>query len=181
MKAIISLFTVGALLLGCQSSQSQNTSDMDTFKTPGGKEVTFHPIKHASMGITYDGREIQVDPVIDAVKPVTDYTQWPKADFILITHEHFDHLDKNAVEQLSKSGTIVVTNKNSAAIQTVTLDNAANPFSLISLLPVQSEPIHSDCFHFEITDVSPRSMPRTCSTSASMMQQGTLLMIPVNL
>ena len=116
MKAIISLFTVGALLLGCQSSQSQNTSDMDTFKTPGGKEVTFHPIKHASMGITYDGREIQVDPVIDAVKPVTDYTQWPKADFILITHEHFDHLDKNAVEQLSKSGTVVVTNKNSAAI-----------------------------------------------------------------
>ena len=46
-------------------------------------------------------------------------------------------------------------NKNSAAIQTVTLDNAANPFSLISLLPVQSEPIHSDCFHFEITDGKP--------------------------
>lgn len=46
-------------------------------------------------------------------------------------------------------------NKNSAAIQTVTLDNAANPFSLISLLPVQSEPIHSDCFHFEITDGQP--------------------------
>ena len=89
---------------------------MDTFKTPGGKEVTFHPIKHASMAITFDGREIQVDPVIKAVEPVTDYTQWPKADFILITHEHFDHLDTAAVKQLSKSGTVVVTNKNSAAI-----------------------------------------------------------------
>lgn len=89
---------------------------MDTFKTPGGKEVTFHPIKHASMAITYDGREIQVDPVINAVEPMTDYTQWPKADIILITHDHYDHLDMEAVKQLSKSDTVVVTNESSAAL-----------------------------------------------------------------
>ena len=89
---------------------------MDTFKTPGGKEVTFHPIKHASMAITYDGREIQVDPVINAVEPMTDYTQWPKADIILITHDHYDHLDMEAVEQLSKSDTVVVTNESSSAL-----------------------------------------------------------------
>ncbi|MBR4388861.1 MAG: MBL fold metallo-hydrolase [Prevotella sp.] len=116
MRTLLFSITLAILSLACQSSQSQNTSTMDTFKTQTGKEVTFHPIKHASMAITFDGREIQVDPVIDAVKPTTDYAQWPKADFILITHEHFDHLDKKAVEQLSKNGTVVLTNKNSAAI-----------------------------------------------------------------
>ena len=52
-----------------------------------GKTVKFTPIKHASMEINFDGRIIQVDPVIDGALPETDYTQWPKADFILITHD----------------------------------------------------------------------------------------------
>ena len=46
-------------------------------------------------------------------------------------------------------------NKNSQAMQTVTLPNAANPYQLISLLPMQKEPIHSDCFHFEMTNGQP--------------------------
>ena len=46
-------------------------------------------------------------------------------------------------------------NKNSQAMQTVTLPNAANPYQLISLLPMQKEPIHSDCFHFEMTNGVP--------------------------
>lgn len=32
----------------------------------------------------------------------------------------------------------------------ITLDKRTNPFSLISLLPVESEPIRSECFHFEV-------------------------------
>ena len=46
-------------------------------------------------------------------------------------------------------------NKNSQAMQTVELANAANPYQFISLLPMQKEPIHSDCFHFEITNGVP--------------------------
>ena len=46
-------------------------------------------------------------------------------------------------------------NSNSQAMQTVTLSNTANPYQLISLLPMQKEPIHSDCFHFEVTDGVP--------------------------
>ncbi len=98
------------------SNLNYKNKSMDTFKTKSGKELTFHPIKHASMAITYDGREMQVDPVIKGAQPVTDYTQWPKADFIFITHEHFDHLDKEAVAQLSKASTVIVTNPNSAEI-----------------------------------------------------------------
>ena len=46
-------------------------------------------------------------------------------------------------------------NKNSQTMQTVELANASNPYQLISLLPVHKEPIHSDLFHFEITDDVP--------------------------
>lgn len=46
-------------------------------------------------------------------------------------------------------------NTNSATMQTVELSNASNPYQLITLLPMQKEPIHSDCFQFEVTDGVP--------------------------
>ena len=87
---------------------------MDTFKTKSGKTVAITPIKHASMEIEYDGLIIQVDPVIDGALPETDYTQWRKADIIIITHDHYDHLDVQAVEDLSKDSTRIITNASSA-------------------------------------------------------------------
>ena len=87
---------------------------MDTFKTPSGKTFQVNPIKHASMEIVYDGRIIQVDPVISGTPPVTDYTKMRKADLILITHDHYDHLDVQAVEDLCKESTVIVTNPSSA-------------------------------------------------------------------
>lgn len=87
----------------------------DTFYTKSKKEVVITPIKHGSMRIAYNGLEIQVDPVT-VLPPATDYSTFPKADFILVTHEHFDHCDKNAVEQLRKEGTSVITNANSAKL-----------------------------------------------------------------
>ena len=38
----------------------------------------------------------------------------PKADLILITHEHFDHCSPEDVSKLQQSGTVIVTEKDSA-------------------------------------------------------------------
>jgi len=46
-------------------------------------------------------------------------------------------------------------NMNSQAMQTVELDAAANPYTLIALLPMQKEPIQSSQFHFEVTNDVP--------------------------
>ena len=81
----------------------------DTFKTKGGKEVVITAIKHASLRIQYDGLEIQVDPVAKYA-PETDYSKFPKADVILVTHEHFDHFDSDAIATLKKDGTEIVAN-----------------------------------------------------------------------
>ena len=44
------------------------------------------------------------------MKPETDYSKFPKADIILVTHEHHDHFDQAAIKQLRGSGTTVYTN-----------------------------------------------------------------------
>ena len=88
----------------------------DFYTTPGGKSVEIEPLIHASIRIVYDGREIEVDPVGKMGDRVTDYARFPKADLILVTHEHYDHLDPEAIKTLSKADTIVIANPNSAAI-----------------------------------------------------------------
>ena len=94
-----------SLTTGCFAAGFQT----DTFKTKSGKTVTITAIKHASLRIEYDGLEIQVDPV-EGLAPETDYSAFPKADVILITHEHFDHCDPEAISALKKAGTQVFVN-----------------------------------------------------------------------
>lgn len=46
-------------------------------------------------------------------------------------------------------------NNNSQAAQTVALNDSSNPYTLIGLLPVQTENISSSLFHFEMEDDQP--------------------------
>jgi L-ascorbate metabolism protein UlaG (beta-lactamase superfamily) len=73
-------------------------------------KITF--IGHGSLMLTYAGKVIDVDPV----SMYADYTTLPKADLILITHEHPDHLDMKAIQAVSTSDTEIVVNPGSAKI-----------------------------------------------------------------
>ena len=105
MKKLI----IGALAMASTIAATAAEYQTDTFKTKGGKEVVITAIKHASLRIQYDGLEIQVDPVVEYA-PATDYSKFPKADVILVTHEHFDHFDRDAIAALRKDGTEIVAN-----------------------------------------------------------------------
>jgi len=83
----------------------------DTFTTKSGKTVTITYIKHASIHIVYNGKQIQVDPVGDMV-PITNYSTFPKADIILVTHEHNDHFDREAIGTLRKPSTLIYVNQS---------------------------------------------------------------------
>ena len=89
-----------------------STFATDIFTTPNGKEVVITAIKHASLRIQFDGLEIQVDPVGAKCAPATDYSAFPKADLVLVTHEHFDHFDRDAIAALQKEGSQIITNPN---------------------------------------------------------------------
>ncbi len=86
----------------------------DTFTTPGGHQIAIQALLHASLRISHEGKEIEVDPVRQLGDRVTDYSQFPQADYILVTHEHGDHFDKEAIKTLTKEGTKLVTNKRCA-------------------------------------------------------------------
>ena len=100
---------------GQGATRSQDSSaSCDVFTTPGGKRVELYPLVHASLRLVIDGREVYVDPVSKLGDLTLDYSTMPKADLLLVTHEHFDHLDKAALATLSSEGTQLVTNQRCA-------------------------------------------------------------------
>lgn len=89
---------------------SQDIPEYDKITTSAGI-VEMHYIGHGSLMFKLNGYVIYFDPV----KSSGDYQFLPKADMILVTHEHGDHLDAKLLEELKKPGTLLFCNQNSAS------------------------------------------------------------------
>ena len=89
--------------------------ETDVFYTKSQKKVVFHTLQHASIRIEYEGLEFEIDPVLKLGQKTINYAAFPKADYILVTHEHFDHLDAQAIKALQKDGTVILLNPSSQA------------------------------------------------------------------
>lgn len=72
----------------------------------GDLKITF--IGHGTLMFTFGHKIIHVDPV----GRYADYTTLPKADIILVTHDHGDHLDTKVIKIIRKEKTdLVLTEK----------------------------------------------------------------------
>jgi L-ascorbate metabolism protein UlaG (beta-lactamase superfamily) len=87
---------------------SQYSHEYDKVKTASG-DVELHFIGHGSLMFKTNGFLIYIDPVSSS----GNYDFLPKADVILVTHEHGDHLDVKLIDTLKKKGTLVFCNRNS--------------------------------------------------------------------
>ncbi len=112
------LFSLVAALCCTTTAWGQSNAQVDEFKTAHGKCVKIQALVHASIRIVYDGQEIQVDPVSKLGNRTTDYAAFPKAAYILLTHEHGDHFDKTAIRQLTDNNTRLITNQRCADMLT---------------------------------------------------------------
>ena len=80
--------------------------EKDVISTSEGN-LTIHFFGHASLMFEFKGKNIYIDPW----SKMADYSKLPKADMILITHQHQDHLDPKAIEDIKKEGTKFVVTK----------------------------------------------------------------------
>ena len=77
----------------------------EEFSTSAGT-VKITPIRHASMMIEAGGKFIQVDPWSQDTE--ARYAAMPKADLILITDFHGDHMDPHAIAWIKQPGTKII-------------------------------------------------------------------------
>jgi len=96
---LILVFFVGFVLVAAVQKEFEE----DIIQTSQGDlKITF--IGHGTVMFTFEGKIIHVDPV----GRYADYSQLPKADLILITHEHGDHLDAKVIKIISSEKTALV-------------------------------------------------------------------------
>lgn len=110
MKLFKSLFGSAAVAAACTASAGFPTA---TFNTPDGSSLTASMICHGSLAFTFNNINVYIDPVSEIDGRQIDYASMPKADFIFITHDHYDHFDVKAIEALEKEETVVVLNSMS--------------------------------------------------------------------
>jgi L-ascorbate metabolism protein UlaG (beta-lactamase superfamily) len=123
VKHTLALIACIALVAWSAGSTEKPRHERDTAEVPQGtiagalanRRTTDHiptskgdlvvsPLDHASILFAWDGKAIYVDPT----SPAIEDQRYPKADLVLLTEAHFDHLDAVAVARLRKQGTVVV-------------------------------------------------------------------------
>jgi len=89
----------------------------DSLGTPSTKGLRAFWIGHASVFVEIDGVRCLIDPVFSAYAsplemgpkrfhpPPIALGDLPPIDVVLVTHDHYDHLDMATVQQLARKGT----------------------------------------------------------------------------
>jgi L-ascorbate metabolism protein UlaG (beta-lactamase superfamily) len=79
----------------------------EEFKTTAGI-LKITPIQHGSLTIEAGGQVIEVDPAVSGFGPTPDFSKVAKADVVLITDIHPDHMDNASLAKVRKPGTVVI-------------------------------------------------------------------------
>ncbi len=111
MRLIVLIFIF--VIAGCLAGSAQEVFETDVFQTDKGDiSITF--IGHGTLMMQWDDKVIHVDPW----SRLADYDKLPKADLVLVTHEHGDHLDPKVLKTIGKPGAqIIITEKCKAKFE----------------------------------------------------------------
>jgi L-ascorbate metabolism protein UlaG (beta-lactamase superfamily) len=97
------------LLVPIGEACAQADFEEDVIPTAAG-DLTITFVGHGTLMFGFDGKVIHVDPV----GREADYGSMPDADLILVTHEHGDHLDADAIASIKTERTVVIYSRSCA-------------------------------------------------------------------
>jgi L-ascorbate metabolism protein UlaG (beta-lactamase superfamily) len=117
---------------------SQEPPAYDKISTSAGI-VEMHFIGHGSLMFKVNGFIIYIDPV----RSSGNYDNLPKADIILVTHEHYDHLDVKLIDDLKKQGTLLFCNVNSVSKVTWAMAMKAGDRQEINNIIIEAVPAYN--------------------------------------
>jgi L-ascorbate metabolism protein UlaG (beta-lactamase superfamily) len=103
------LWLLSFLLLAVRPAHAAPAAATGDVETTKGGPLTVRPLTHGSVLFQWRGRAIYVDPAGNY-----NWASLPKADLILITHEHPDHCSPETVAKIRKTDTHIVANANCA-------------------------------------------------------------------
>ncbi len=101
MKYLLFLVVLPAIL--AMVAATDGARQTDVIPTSAG-DLTITFIGHGTLMFSFNGHIIHVDPY----SRLADYATLPKADLVLITHHHGDHLDPVAIEKIRTPHTEVI-------------------------------------------------------------------------
>ena len=105
---VIGCMLMFSIFMIASVTMADDKFEKDIISTSAGKlAITF--IGHGTLMLELNGKVIHIDPVSD----YADYSSLPQADLILITHEHGDHLDPDAVKLIEKGDTEIILSQRS--------------------------------------------------------------------
>ena len=116
MKQVLSTLSCALMSSLAMAAFTYAAAEPQVFQTPAGP-VKITPLNHASTLIEAGGKSIYLDPA----KPVK-FPGLPKADLVLITDIHGDHMDPDSIKDVSKADTEIFSSP--AVAQTVTTAKA---------------------------------------------------------
>jgi L-ascorbate metabolism protein UlaG (beta-lactamase superfamily) len=109
LTRVLKVFLTIIIIAMTNPAYSQDLPAFDKINTSAGI-VEMHFIGHGSLMFKVNGFIIYIDPV----RSSGNYDNLPKADLILVTHEHGDHLDTKLINDLQQDGTMLFSNEISA-------------------------------------------------------------------
>lgn len=133
---VISLCFLVLGLAGIASARQKFEKDVIP-TSEGDLEITF--LGHGTLMMVFGGKTIHVDPYGE----VADYGSLPKADLVLVTHEHFDHLDPKAFQAILEPDTTVIASKACAGILPKALIMANGETRTVLGLSVEAVPAYN--------------------------------------
>ena len=109
----------------------------DALSTSAG-EVAITPVMHGTVLLEHAGKAWYVDPWSQA-----DLTKSPKADVILITDVHGDHMDPAAIAAIRKPSTVIIAPAAVAATVTDARVLANGEFTMLDGVRIEAIPMYN--------------------------------------